>query len=118
MGFDSVIDYIESLDEVGKESVNDFVAFMETEFPEIKPKICFAMPMWWLGEKMYNGYVAVSAAKKHYSIHFYNEDYILDMKKILPNCDFGKRCINVKYSDKQSISYIKQKVKEYINSKL
>lgn len=118
MGFASISDYIDSLDEIRKESVCDFVNFMKTEFPEIMPKICFAMPMWWIGVKMYDGYVAISAAKKHYSIHFHDEDYILNMKKALPNCGFGKRCINVKYGDKQSISVIKQNVKIYFNSKL
>lgn len=74
------------------------------------------MPMWWVGMKMYDGYVAISAAKKHYSIHFYDENYLLNMKKVLPNCSFGKRCINIKYGDEQSISAVKQNVKDYFNS--
>ena len=72
---------------------------MEIEFPQIVLKICFAMPMWWAGSKMYDGYVAVSAAKKHYSIHFHDGNYISKMKEELPNCTFGKRCINIKYGD-------------------
>jgi len=118
MGFTTIDDYIDSLDENGKECVCDFVTFMKTEFPKITPKICFAMPMWWIGVKMYDGYVAISAAKKHYSIHFHDENYLLNMKKVLPNCGFGKRCINVKYGDEQSIFVIKQNVKDYFNSKL
>ena len=90
---------------------------MKAEFPDIKPKICFAMPMWWLGLKMYKGYVAISAAKKHYSIHFYDENYLINMKKSLPDCAFGKRCVNIKYGDEQSISVVKQNVKDYLNSK-
>lgn len=65
---------------------------------------------------MYYGYVAISAAKKHYSIHFHDEGYLLKLKKDLPNCSFGKRCINVKYGDEQSISVVKQHVKDYFNS--
>jgi Domain of unknown function (DU1801). len=118
MGFVSVDEYINSLDENKKECVCDFVAFMKAEFPEITPKICFAMPMWWVGVKMYDGYVALSAAKEHYSIHFLDEDYILNIKKVLPNCGFGKRCINIKYGDDKSISVVKQYVKDYLDSKL
>lgn len=116
MGFASITDYIDSLDENGKESVSVFAAFMKTEFPKIAPKISFAMPMWWAGLKMYDGYVAISAAKKHYSIHFHDEDYILKLKKALPNCSFGKKCINIKYGDEQSLSVVKQNVKDYFNS--
>jgi len=71
------------------------------------------MPMWWAGDKMYDGYIAISAAKNHYSIHFYDENYISKLKKMLPECSFGKRCINIKYGDKDSISIVKQNVKEY-----
>ena len=80
---------------------------METEFPKITPKISFSMPMWWAGVKMYDGYVAISVAKMHYSIHFCDENHILNMKKVLQNCSFGKRCINIKYDDEQSIAIIK-----------
>jgi uncharacterized protein YdhG (YjbR/CyaY superfamily) len=116
MGFISINDYINSLDENGKVCVYEFVAFMKTEFPKITPKISFAMPMWWAGKKMYDGYVAISAAKKHYSIHFHDENYLLSLKKALPNCSFGKKCINIKYDDEQSVSVVKQNVKDYFNS--
>lgn len=116
MGFISINEYISSLDENAKKDVFDFENFMKVEFPQIVPKICFAMPMWWAGSKMYDGYVAVSAAKKHYSIHFHNENYISELKKVLPNCTFGKRCINVKYGDEHTISVVKQNVSQYLNN--
>lgn len=116
MSFASIDDYINSLDENRKECVYNFVAFMKTEFPSITAKISFSMPMWWVGTKMYDGYVAISAAKKHYSIHFYDESYLLNMKKALPSCTFGKRCINIKYGDEQSISVVKQNVRDYLNN--
>ena len=116
MGFASINDYINILDENGKRNVYEFVAFMKTEFPKIAPKICFAMPMWWAGAKMYDGYVGISVAKKHYSIHFHDENYLLNLKKALPNCIFGKKCINIKYGEEKSISIVKQNVKDYFNS--
>ena len=62
MGFTSIDCYINSLDENGKRYVCEFVAFMKNEFPKITPKISFSMPMWWAGVKMYDGYIAISAA--------------------------------------------------------
>lgn len=116
VSFVSINEYINSLDDNAKQDVLNFEHFMETEFPQIIPKISFAMPMWWTGNKMYNGYVAISAAKKHYSIHFCDENYISELKKVLPNCTFGKRCINVKYGDEQTIFVVKQNVSKYLNS--
>lgn len=116
MGFTSIDDYINSLDENRKRCVNEFIDFMNNEFPKVKPKISFSMPMWWAGVKMYDGYVAISAAKKHYSIHLLEESYISNMKKVLPDCSFGKRCVNVKYGDEQTIAIIKRFVRDYFNS--
>jgi len=116
MSYVSINEYINCLDENAKKYISDFENFMKTEFPQIAPKICFAMPMWWAGTKMYDGYVAVSAAKKHYSIHFHDENYLSKMKEVLPNCTFGKRCINVKYGDEHTISVVKQNVSKYLES--
>lgn len=116
MSFVSINEYMNSLDETSKICIGDFVTFMSLEFPQITPKISFSMPMWWAGTKMYEGYVAVSAAKKHYSIHFLEEDYITKLKEELPNCSFGKRCINVKYGDEHSINLVKENVIQYLNN--
>jgi uncharacterized protein YdhG (YjbR/CyaY superfamily) len=115
---DSIVDYISSLNENGKNSVFEFVEFMQTEFLKIVPKICYAMPMWWVGVKLYDGYVAISTAQKHYSIHFHDENYLQELKKELLNSNFGKRCINIKYGDNQAIIVVKQSVKEYFNDLL
>ena len=116
MSFASIDEYINSLDENSKKYISDFISFMKAEFPQINGKISFSMPMWWAGEKMYDGYVAVSAAKKHYSIHFYEESYINKLKDTLPQCTFGKRCINIKYGDENAVSIVKKNVSEYFHS--
>lgn len=116
MSFGSIEDYINSLDENRRKCIQEFIDFMKDEFPKVTPKICFSMPMWWAGMKMYDGYIAISAAKKHYSIHFHDEDYILNLKKVLTNCSFGKRCVNIKYGDEQPVSLVKQSVKDYFGS--
>lgn len=115
MGFATVNEYIDSLEEGAKRDVSGFGQFMKAKFPELTPKISFSMPMWWVGPKMYNGYVAVSAAKKHYSIHFLDESCLAKLKGELPGCTFGKRCINIPYGDEQSISVVRQVVKNYLS---
>jgi uncharacterized protein YdhG (YjbR/CyaY superfamily) len=116
MGFASVDEYVNSLDENGKKYVNEFIGFMKDEFPKVTPKISFSMPMWWAGAKMYEGYVAVSAAKNHVTVHFLDESYLDELKKELPGLSFGKKCINVKYGDEHSFSVVMQKAKKYFSS--
>jgi len=116
MGFTTIHEYINRLSENGNQAVCEFVDFMETEFPGIVPKISYGMPMWWAGAKMYNGYVAVSTAKAHYSIHFHDEECLSSLSNILDGCTFGKRCVNIKYEDRESANIVRQKVKEYFNS--
>lgn len=116
MGLPTINEYIDSLEENAKRDISDFVRFMKAEFPQLVSKISFSMPMWWVGPKMYNGYVAVSAAKKHYSVHFLQESCLTRLKSELPGRTFGKRCINIPYGDEHSIPVVQQVVKEYLSS--
>lgn len=115
MNVTTVNEYIDNLEDGEKKYIADFYEFMKKEYPQIIPKISFSMPMWWAGPKMYNGYIAISAASKHYSVHFGDENYMNELKKVLPDCSFGKRCVNVKYGDDASITVVKQYVKQYLN---
>jgi len=116
MGSATINEYINSLNADGNKAVCEFVYFMKTEFPEVTPKISYGMPMWWAGVKMYNGYVAISAAKAHYSIHFHDEAHLINLSKALPDCIFGKKCVNIKYDDEKSAALVKQSVKDYLGS--
>ena len=108
-------EYLNNLDENGRKAVENFIHFMRAEFPEIGPVICYGMPMWKLGMKLYDGYVAVSAAKGHFSVHFHDEILVSGLSKQLSGCSFGKRCVNIRYRDECSIARVMQSVKEYVN---
>jgi len=99
--------------EDGNKAVCEFVDFMKAEFPAVTPKISYGMPMWWAGAKMYDGYVAVSAAKAHYSIHFHDEECLINLSKTLPDCTFGKKCINIRYDDEKSATLVMESAKNY-----
>ena len=64
MSASSVTEYTDSLSEDGKKYVSDFIGFMRKQYPQIDSKICFSMPMWLAGEKMKDGYIAVSLRPK------------------------------------------------------
>ena len=89
MGAASVSEYVASLNEEQRRHVIAFMDFMRAEYPQLTPKISFSMPMWLLGKKMYEGYVAVSAAKNHFSIHFSDEEFLNRLAESLPACKKG-----------------------------
>jgi len=111
MKFTSIADYNNSLDENGKAAVHELNCFMSVEFPGITPKICFAMLMWWAGTKMYDGYIAISAAKKHFSIHFHDARCLYMLQRDLPGRKFGQKCVNIAYGDDQALEAVKRTIK-------
>ena len=114
MGAASVSEYMASLNEEQRRHVSAFIDFMGAEYPQLTPKISFSMPMWLLGKKMYEGYVAVSAAKSHFSIHFSDEAFLNRLAESLSACKKGKRCINIKYGDKPSLHAVEASISDFL----
>ena len=114
MGAASVFEYAASLNEEQRRYVSAFIDFMRAEYPQLIPKISFSMPMWLLGQKMYEGYVAISAAKAHFSIHFSDEEFLNRLAERLPACKKGKRCINIKYGDKPSLHAVEASISDFL----
>lgn len=114
MGIASVSEYVASLNEDQQRHICAFIEFMNTEFPQLTNKISFSMSMWLVGKKMNEGYVAVSAAKNHFSIHFSDEAFLNHLAESLPNCKKGKRCINVKYGDEKSLYAVEESISDFL----
>lgn len=114
MGAASVSEYVASLNEEQRRHVSAFIDFMGAEYPQLTPKISFSMPMWLLGKKMYEGYVAISAAKAHFSIHFSDEEFLNRLSERLPACKKGKRCINIKYGDEKSLYAVEERISDFL----
>lgn len=87
---------------------------MNAEYAQLTNKISFSMPMWLVGKKMNEGYVAVSAAKNHFSIHFSDEEFLNHLAESLPNCKRGTRCINIKYGDEKSLYAVKESISDFL----
>ena len=115
MGAVSVSEYVASLNEEQRRHVNAFIDFMTGTYPQLTSKISFSMPMWLLGKKMYEGYVAVSAAKDHFSIHFSDEAFLNRLAEGLPACKKGKRCINIPYGDDASLRAVEERIGDFLN---
>lgn len=114
IGAASVSEYAASLNEQQQQPVNAFIHFMNTNYPQLTNKISFSMPMWLIGKKMSEGYVAVSAAKNHFSIHFSDEEFLNRLAESLPACKRGKRCINIKYGDEQSLHTVEESIGDFL----
>lgn len=114
MGAASVSEYVASLNEEQRRYVSEFIDFMSAEYPQLTPKISFSMPMWLLGRKMYEGYVAISAAKAYFSIHFSDEEFLNRLAERLPACKKGKRCINIPYGDESSLHAVEESMSDFL----
>ena len=114
MGAASVSEYVASLNEEQRRHVSAFIDFMSAEYSQLIPKISFSMPMWLLGKKMYEGYVAISAAKAHFSIHFSDEEFLNRLSDRLPACKKGTRCINIKYGDEVSLHAVEKSIGDFL----
>lgn len=115
MSAKSVEEYINSANENGQKYISEFVEFMNKEYPYLNHKMCFSIPMWLVGTKMNEGYVGISAAKNHFSIHFSSDEFIIELAQKLPTCKTGRRCINIKYGDNESYRFIKEEsIKEFL----
>lgn len=114
MGVASVSEYVTSLNEEQQRHICAFIEFMNAEYSQLTNKISFSMPMWLVGKKMNEGYVAVSAAKNHFSIHFSDEEFLNHLSESLPNCKKGKRCINIKYGDESSLCAVEASIRDFL----
>lgn len=114
MGVASVSEYVASLNEEQRQHICAFIEFMNAEFSQLSNKISFSMPMWLVGKKMNEGYVAVSAAKNHFSIHFSDEEFLNRLAERLPTCKKGKRCINIKYGDEHSLYAVEECISDFL----
>lgn len=114
MGAASVSEYVASLNEEQRRHISAFIDFMSAKYPQLTSKISFSMPMWLLGKKMNEGYVAISAAKAHFSIHFSDEEFLNRLSDRLPACKKGKRCINIKYGDEVSLHAVEKSIGDFL----
>lgn len=114
MGVASVSEYVTSLNEEQQRHICAFIEFMNAEYPQLTNKISFSMPMWLVGKKMYEGYVAVSTGKSHFSIHFSDEEFLNRLSESLPTCKKGKRCINIKYGDEASLRAVEERIGDFL----
>ena len=114
MGAVSVSEYVASLNEEQRRHVSAFIDFMSGTYPQLTNKISFSMPMWLVGKKMNEGYVAVSAAKNHFSVHFSDEAFLNRLAESLPACKKGKRCINIPYGDEASLRAVEERIGDFL----
>lgn len=113
MSVKTIEEYTSTLDEKAKLNLENFIKFMESSYPNIRPKISFSIPVWLKGTRMNEGYIAISHSKNYFSIHFSDEETVNHLSDIT-GCKHGKRCINISYEDTSSFDTAKETVRQYL----
>lgn len=115
MSFSSLSEYISSLGDKEKEYILRFIKLMESEYPKLKLRFSFSMPMWWFGEKMKDGYVGVSATKSRFTLHVSSESYVRDIEKERPELNYGKQCVSISYKTEEDFLFLEKKAREFVS---
>lgn len=113
MSVKTIEEYTSTLDEKARLNLENFIKFMESSYPNIRPKISFSIPVWLKGTRMNEGYIAISHSKNYFSIHFSDEETVNHLSDIT-GCKHGKRCINISYEDTGSFDTLKETVRQYL----
>ena len=58
--------------------------------------------------------MAVFAAKRHFSIHFSDEEFLNRLSESLPACKKGKRCINIPYGDEEFLRAVEERISDFL----
>ena len=114
MSFSSLPEYLSSLDDKGKDYTLRFIKLIENDYPALKLRISFSMPMWWFKEKMKDGYIGVSATKLRFTLHLSSEPYVREIEKDRPDLKFGKQCVSISYNKEEDFLFCEKKAKEFI----
>ena len=115
MSFSSLSEYISSLGDKEKEYILRFINLMENEYPNLKLRFSFSMPMWWFKDKMRDGYVGVSATKSRFTLHVSSESYVKEIEKERPELKYGKQCVSISYKREDDFLFLQKKAKEFIS---
>lgn len=92
-------EYLDSLSGAGKEWLAEFFAYMSETYPDRPVTMFRQRPMYKKEDSYLKGYLMFTASKNHFTVHTLYFDIIEEMKTILPDAEFGKGCVKVKYKD-------------------
>jgi len=92
-------EYLDSLIGAEKEWLNEFLMYMKESHPEQSITMFRQRPMYKKEKSYLKGYLMFTTAKNHFAVHTLYFDIIEEMKAILPDAEFGKGCVKVKYKD-------------------
>lgn len=97
-------EYIDSVNESGKEWLTEFYDYMKLNYDNIKPVMFRQRPMFKIGKS----YIMFTAAKEHFSVHTMNFELIEKYKNKIPNSGNSKGCLNIKYSNASAKPLLKE----------
>lgn len=100
--------YIDSVSEQGKEWLLEFYNYMDSKYPMLEATIFRQRPMYKFKNSYLDGYIMFTIAKTHFTFHTLNFELIEEVKPKLPNADFGKGSIKVKFWDKEAVPILKK----------
>lgn len=106
--------YMEKLIGVEREWMESFINHMRKEHPELEEVISYQIPTYKLGTGKLRNYIAFSPAKKHFSMHSMDFEYMALLKEKLAKPGKGKGCVNIPYSNIEEREIVIMAIEEIV----
>lgn len=116
--YTQVNNHISELDETEKDWMNFFVHYMREKHPDLEEVISFKMPTYKLGSGKLRNYISFSTAKKHFSMHSMDFEYIAELKEKLTKPGSGKGCVHIPYENTAERTVLLDGIEQIIKRKI
>lgn len=91
--------YLEQAPEAGRPWLEEFWAYVDERAPRLEATMFRGVPMYKFADSYLSGYVMVTAAKGHFSVHLIDFDLVAAAQAAIPGAFGGKGSVSVRYSN-------------------
>ncbi|WP_147572893.1 hypothetical protein [Cellulomonas massiliensis] len=102
-------DYLDSLDEPARGWVTHLVRYAERR-SGIGAELFRSRPMVKVGRTWQDGYVLVTAAKDHGTVHALDFDLVDETRRLLPRAGSGRGSVRARYDDEAAVAVLERLV--------
>ena len=106
--------YLDAAPEAARPWLEEFWAHVREKAPTLDLVMFRQTPMFRFADSYLKGYVMVTAAAKHVSVHALEFDLVAATKQRIPGAFGGKGCVSVKYANTDAKPALKEFVDEVL----
>ncbi len=103
-------EYLEQAPDIARPWLEEFWAYVAGRAPRLVVTMFRGVPMYKFADSYLKGYVMVTAAKGHFSLHLIDFDLVADAQAGIPGAFGGKGSVSVRYTNEAAKPLLKQTI--------